>query len=428
MNSIAHRDSLVLIVDDEKSICDLISDVLTHQGFKCITAHDGQSALHLFRTSKPDVVLLDVWLQGSEMDGIGVLELMSAMDFPAKYIVMSGHGTIDIAIKSVKLGAYDYIEKPLTSARLTLAVQRALDALKLDSQISILRQKEICDWDRIVGNSDALAQLRRAISSYTPKAPVCIIQGSIGSQRASIARLLHKSVQFDRIVYLDRSVLAGAHNEVEGFVDGLSCRTSVFARQIGDLSMHEQIELARLIKLSTKKLDPREIQFFLSSDRSVPALAESRSIDLALYSIIKSATHLCVPPLSSRTEDVSDLARYISNGLVVSDEAIAALKQCSWPGDVRQFKNCIEGAAMMASLRNSQVIEMCDLDRLNHNSFMTTVSAMPIKEARELFESEYLALQMKAFKGNISRIAQFIGMDRTALHRKLKALGVGDAR
>lgn len=453
----------ILIVDDEADIRDLVGGILEDEGYIVRFAGNSDEALEAFRGRRPDLVVLDVWLQGSKLDGLEILSTINGIDSSIPVVLISGHGTIETAVNALKRGAYDYIEKPFKSERLLLIVQRALEAASLRAEISNLRNKSIVS-DELIGQSAAIQHLMTAIEKVAPMNSRVLITGPSGVGKEVVARILHrKSGRANGpFMVISASSIAPENMESELFgeeaSDGRPIKIGVFERaHNGTLLLDEVAEMPRetqskilrvLVEQSFRRVGgvrPIEVdvRVISSSARDLRMAINNGQFREDLYHRL-NVVPLPVPPLSDRRDDVPALTEYFSkrisetNGVpnrVFSDEAMAALQAASWHGNVRELRNLVERVLILAatpvsepisvaalSLDGAGVGELADRTGLHH------LVSLPLREARELFEREYLNAQISRFGGNISKTANFIGMERSALHRKLKTLGVEGLR
>ena len=449
----------LLVVDDEEDIRELIAGILRDEGYTTRVAADSDTALAAVRQRHPELVILDIWLQGSKLDGIQVLDALKR-DYPDLPIVMiSGHGTIETAVASIKKGAYDFIEKPFKADRLIHVTQRALEAARLKREIQELKLK-VGDDMEFVGASSAISQLRQMIDKVAPTGSRVMITGPAGSGKELVARLIHANSRRAGHAFVAINCATMGPDKIETELFGEE--TSDGPRKIGLLELAHNgtlylDEVADMpVETQGKVLRVLVEQSFLRVGGATRVQVDAR--------IVSSTTHdlraeigvggfredlyhrlnvvpLRVPSLAERRDDIPLLVTHfmkrlsVASGLAmreIGDDAMAVLQAHNWPGNVRQLRNIVERLLILASDDAAQAIS-ADLLPADigagagwaNGATGDLVISLPLREAREIFEREYLVAQINRFGGNISRTAAFIGMERSALHRKLKSLGVG---
>jgi len=451
----------ILIIDDEADIRDLVGGILEDEGFAVRGAGDADGALNALRGRRPDLIILDVWLQGSRMDGIELLSVIQGIDDTIPVIVISGHGTIETAVAAIRRGAYDFIEKPFKADRLLLVVQRALENASLRREVEGLRIRAFAG-DELIGESPIMHALRTAIDRVANTNSRVLISGPAGSGKEVIARVLHaaSSRSAGPFVAINAAGIDPDRMESELFgeeADGRPTKIGVFERahngtllldEVGDMPPDTQSKILRvLVDQRFRRLGGAtdvqvSVRVVSSTSRDLrEAISEGRFREDLYHRL--NVVPLRAPPLADRREDIPVLAAHFmqrvagANGAVpraFAPDAIATLQAADWPGNVRQLRNMVERVLILASGDASQPLsaemlpaEGAGLDALAARTGLHHLLALPLREARELFEREYLAAQITRFGGNVSRTATFIGMERSALHRKLKMLGVDGA-
>ncbi|HER26104.1 MAG TPA: sigma-54-dependent Fis family transcriptional regulator [Rhodospirillales bacterium] len=452
----------ILIVDDEADIRTLVSGVLQDEGYQTREASDSASAFTAIEQRRPSLVILDIWLQGSELDGIEILERVCQENPGIPVIMMSGHGNIETAVTAINLGAYDFVEKPFNSDRLLLIVRRAMEAFKLRRENEELRLRaEISN--ELIGKSSIINQVRHVVEKVAPTNSRVLISGPPGVGKEVVARLLHDKSRraAGPFVVLNCAAMAPERVEHELFGTeasqggGKSGRVGTFEAahngtlyldEIADMPMETQGKIVRVLQeqifervggLTRVEVDVRVVAS-TSKDLSEEMSTGNFREDL-FYRL--SVVPIQVPPLRDRVEDVAMLARHFiarSSGSTghparqLSGGAIAALQAYHWPGNVRELRNVIERMLIMTSGSAADEIgaEMLPSDiggkevASNSTKDLGDIMGLPLKKAREAFERQYLNSQVARFGGNISRTAAFVGMERSALHRKMKSLGI----
>ena len=449
----------VLVIDDEADIRDLVSGILQDEGHQVRSARDADEALDAMKRRRPALVVLDIWLQGSRIDGLDLLGMFREIDADIPVIVISGHGTIETAVAAIRKGAYDFIEKPFTADRLLVVVTRAIETSRLKRENASLRARSVSGAD-LVGASPVMAQLRTAVDRIAQSNSRVMISGPSGSGKELVARLLHDRSQRDvgPFIAINAASIAPDRMESELFgeegPDGRPSKIGVFERahqgtllldEVGDMPPETQSKILRVL------VEQRFRRLGGSSDvqvnvRVMSSTSRDLRIDIERGKFREDLFHrlnvvpLRVPSLSERREDIPELARYFvrrltdGSGLPTRDlaaDAMAALQSAEWPGNVRQLRNIIERILILATGDPSTPVSVDALPpeawpaaAFSQQQGLQEVIGMSLRDARERFEREYLNVQITRFGGNISRTAAFIGMERSALHRKLKSLGV----
>lgn len=453
----------ILIVDDEPDIRMLVDGILRDEGYETRQAANSDAAIAAFRARRPSLVILDVWLQGSRLDGLGILAALQAEEPVVPVVMISGHGNIETAVTAIQHGAYDFIEKPFQSDRLLLIIRRALEAANLVRENAELRLRAGPET-QLTGDSAALVSLRQAVEKVAPTGSRVLISGSAGAGKEVVARMIHARSRRAEgpFVSLNCAILNPSRFEeelfgVEAGADSLTQprRAGVLERahggtllldEVSDMPLETQGKIVRALQDQTferlggsarVKVDVRVIA---TSNRDLQAeIAAGRFREDLYYRL--AVVPLRVPSLRERREDVPGLARQFllrsaelsgQPARELSADAVASLQAYDWPGNVRQLRNLVDWLLIMAPGGASDAIraEMLPPEigsaapTLFNADPSADVMALPLREARDLFETQYLQAQLLRFGGNISRTAGFVGMERSALHRKLKQLGI----
>lgn len=451
----------ILIVDDEADIRMLIAGILEDEGIRTREAANADQALAQVGTRRPSLVILDIWLQGSRLDGLQLLKEMKR-DHPNLPVVMiSGHGTIETAVAAIKDGAYDFIEKPFKADRLLLMVERAIEAARLRRENEELRLRAGGDLE-LIGKSGIINQLRQAVDRVAPTGSRVLITGPAGAGKEVVARLLHARSRraSGPFIALNCATMRPDRLEIELFgtehgLDGAARKVGTFEQahggtllldEVADMPLETQGKIVRVLQEqmfervgggTRVEVDVRVIAI---SNRDLQAEIEAERFRQDLFYRL-SVVPIRVSALAERREDIPLLARHFmirsaqTAGLPArefGEDAMAALQAYDWPGNVRQLRNVVDWLLIMAT---GDVRDPVRADMLPPEIGAITptvlkwdkggeIMGLPLREAREVFEREYLLAQVTRFGGNISRTASFVGMERSALHRKLKSLGV----
>jgi len=449
----------ILVVDDERDIRDLVAGVLSDEGYDCRTAGDSSSALAMVDERRPSLVLLDVWLHGSPMDGLEVLDAIKAREPNLPVIIFSGHGNIDTAVSAVSRGAMDFIEKPFEAGRLLHLVERATETERLRRENARLREG-FATPDEFTGNSSTINQVRATLKRVANTGSRVLVSGPAGAGKEIAARLLHAwSPRQDKaFVTVNSARITPERFESELFgeeSDGKLVKTgllelanggTLYLDEVADMPESTQARILRVltdqsfVRVGGNRQVGVDVRVVSSTARDLETeIAEKRFREDLFYRL--NVVPIAIPSLNERREDIPPLAdhfftRYArEQGLTppeIMPEAMAALQAYDWPGNVRQLRNVVERTVILAPREKFATITTGLLPPEitgggdDASSGMSTLMGVPLREARESFEREYLRIQIRRFSGNISKTAGFIGMERSALHRKLKLLGMND--
>jgi two-component system nitrogen regulation response regulator NtrX len=452
----------VLVVDDEADIRDLVSGVLEDEGYAVRTAADSNAALDAIEERRPSMVLLDVWLQGSRLDGLQLLQEVKRRDSTLPVLMISGHGNLDTAVAAVREGAVDFIEKPFEAERLLYLVDRATETDRLRRENANLRQR-VGDEDQLHGSSVAINTVRATLKRVAPTGSRVLISGPAGVGKEIAARMIHQWSPRARAPFIVLSAAMMSPERVEEELFGSEADGTMrpgllehahggtlFLDEIADMPLTTQAKILRVLtdqsyhRVGGQRPVKVDVRVLSATSRNLQdEIAGGRFREDLYYRL--NVVPVRLPPLRERREDIPELvsnflARFAAERRTppprISEEAMAALQAHDWPGNVRQLRNIIERTVILAPGDRVSCIEVDllppeVLDNQNAMGGASTAMAImgsPLREARESFEREYLKIQIRRFSGNISRTASFIGMERSALHRKLKALGIGDKR
>jgi two-component system, NtrC family, nitrogen regulation response regulator NtrX len=452
----------ILIVDDEADICELVSGLLQDEGYSTRSARDSAGALNAISSRRPNLIFLDIWLQGSQLDGLQLLGTVKEQHPDLPVVMISGHGNIETAVAAIKQGAYDFIEKPFKADRLILVADRALETSRLRREVKELKALGPLP-SSIVGRSPAVNSLRQTIDKVAPTNSRILIVGPSGAGKELAARTLHgqSSRASGPFVVINAAAMTPDRMEIELFgveqSNGTQARKTgaleeahggtLFIDEIADMPRETQNKILRvLVDQTFQRVDGStkvavDVRIVSSTSRNIEAEIAAGRFREDLYHRL-SVVPIRVPPLADRREDIPDLVNYFmeqisqSTGLpqrTIGADAMAVLQSHDWPGNVRQLRNNVERLMILAGGEPNVVIDASMLPQdvgsmvpsMPNGGGGEQLMGLPLRDARELFEREYLLAQISRFGGNISRTAEFVGMERSALHRKLKALGIG---
>ncbi|QPQ55696.1 sigma-54-dependent Fis family transcriptional regulator [Allosphingosinicella flava] len=453
----------ILVVDDERDIRELVAGVLEDEGYTTRGAASSSEALAALAERRPSLVLLDVWLHGSKLDGLQLLEEIKRRDPSLPVLMISGHGNLDTAVAAIRQGAADFIEKPFEAGHLLHLVARATETDRLRRENQELRA-QIGQETELTGSSVAINTVRATLKRVAPTGSRVLITGPAGVGKEVAARLLHNwSMRAQGpfvVVSAARMTPERVEEELFGVEEGGELARpglleqahggTLFLDEIADMPLPAQAKILRVLtdqsftRVGGQRVVKVDMRVVSSTARQLSdEIAEGRFREDLFYRLNVVPVHL--PALAERREDIPELvnhfvARYAADQRLktptVSDDAMAALQAYDWPGNVRQIRNVVERTIILAPGARIGRIEIDMLPpeiiseqaQLNPNEAVKAIMGTPLREARETFEREYLRIQIRRFSGNISRTAVFIGMERSALHRKLKALGISDGK
>jgi two-component system, NtrC family, nitrogen regulation response regulator NtrX len=452
----------ILIVDDESDICELVSGLLQDEGYSTRTARDSDAALNEIKARRPNLLFLDIWLQGSRLDGLQLLDSVKEQHPEMPVVMISGHGNIETAVAAIKRGAYDFIEKPFKADRLVLVADRALETSRLKREVKELKALTPLPLS-MVGRSPSINQLRQSVEKTAPTNSRILIVGPSGAGKELAARHLHSlsSRANGPFVVINAAAITPERMEIELFgveqSNGSQERKvgaleeahggTLFIDEIADMPRDTQNKILRVLvdqtfqRVGGSTKVSVDVRIVSSTSRNIEAEIQQGRFREDLYHRL-SVVPIRVPPLAERREDIPDLVNYFmeqisqSTGLPqrkIGDDAMAVLQSHDWPGNVRQLRNNVERLMILAGGEPDATISANMLPQdvgsmvpaMPNGNGGEQLMGLPLREARELFEREYLLAQINRFGGNISRTAEFVGMERSALHRKLKALGIG---
>ncbi len=453
----------ILIVDDEADIRDLVAGLLDDEGYETRTAADSDGALAEIESRRPSLVILDIWLQGSRLDGLELLDFIHRDHPGVPVIIISGHGNIETAVSAIKRGAFNFIEKPFESDHLLALVEAATETVRLRRENEELRSRTM-PTDELIGMSPAINAVRQTIERVGSANSRVLISGPTGSGKEVVARQIHRlSARSNApFVVVNAANIAPDRMEVElfgiervrpgqpqGRKIGLFEQAhggTLLLDEVGDMPVETQNKILRVLvdqtfeRVEGNRRVQVDVRVMSTTSRDLGPLIESGEFREDLYHRL-NVVPIDVPPLAARPDDIPDLVEYFvsalsdASGLTrhdIGDDVIAALQAYEWPGNVRQLRNVIERMLILAA---DDVLDQINANMLpseiNGHSAGTLLAGLgegimsaPLRDARESFERQYLQAQIARFGGNISRTASFVGMERSALHRKLKSLGL----
>ncbi|WP_022706607.1 MULTISPECIES: sigma-54-dependent transcriptional regulator [Paracoccus] len=451
----------ILIVDDERDIRELISDILKDEGFETRLAANSDEAIGALNEREPSLMILDIWLKDSRMDGIDILKQVKRNNPDVPVIIISGHGNIEIAVAAIRQGAYDFIEKPFNIDQLMVVINRATETSRLRRENSTLRRGEGRSTE-MLGQSVAFKRLRDGLDKVAKSNGRVMLSGEPGTGKELAARYIHAHSPRAQAPFVTvpcatiepermEEVLFGRESPERGVEPGLLEQAHggiIYFDEVGDMPLGTQPKILRVlteqqfIRAGGTDRVRVDLRVLSSTNRDLPTEIAAGRFRQELYDRL-NVVPIAVPSLADRREDIGHLARHFiehfhqHQGLTPRDlpeETVAALQSMRWPGNIRQLRNVIERVLILAE--GPGAIQPAELEPQGATpengdalSLGPQITSMALREARELFEREYLVAQINRFGGNISRTAQFVGMERSALHRKLKSLGVvGGAR
>lgn len=448
----------ILIVDDEADIRDLVGDILEDEGFEVRRAGSSDAALAEIAKRRPTLVLQDIWLEGSALDGLGILAELQKDHADVPMVMMSGHGTIETAVSAIKMGAYDFIEKPFETDRMLLVISRAIEAARLKQENRELRLKAGQDT-ALIGKSSVMGTLRQTINKVAPTNSRVMIHGPAGCGKEIAARMLHAMSRRSAGPFVTISAATLDPERLERELFGFEQDGQIFVGtlerahggtllidEVADMPSETQGKILRVLldqaftRVGGATRVQVDVRVVSASSRDLRWAIEQGTFREDLFHRL-SVVPISIPALKERMEDIPELASHFIHRAVeasglppreITEDTIAAMQAYDWPGNVRQLRNLIERLMIMCDDSAGGCIEHTMLPEEFRDAGAGTlrpdraeqIMGLPLREAREVFEREYLLAQINRFGGNVSRTASFVGMERSALHRKLKLLGI----
>ena len=448
----------ILIVDDEKDIRELISEILIDEGYSTRLASNSVECLNKVQHYPPSLLILDIWLKDSKMDGIDILKKVKSDHPNVPVVIISGHGNIEIAVSAIKQGAYDFIEKPFNLEQLLVEVRRAMETSSLRRENKELKQKDNIDFE-LIGQSNTFKNFVNNLDKVSKANSRILITGEPGSGKEAAARYIHNNSRQSNGSFIVLNCSTSNQSDLEKTLFGLENREgvqiigalekanggTVFLDEVSELPIDLQGKLLKVLvensvsRLGSNKKIDIDIRFISATSFGLSEKITEKKFREDLFHRL-NVVPIKIPNLSERIDDIPILAKYFAeklsstNGLTIrefSEEALTCLQGMHWPGNIRQLKNLIERVLILGDpsekINNTELIlseakSQHDSEKISLIS--TKLANMSLREAREMFERDYLVLQINRFGGNISKTASFIEMERSALHRKLKSLGI----
>ncbi len=444
----------ILVVDDEKDIRELIADILQDEGYTTRLAANSDQCMKEINADPPDLIILDIWLKDSRMDGIDILKTTRRDNPDIPVVIISGHGNIEIAVAAVKQGAYDFIEKPFNIDQLMVVIGRAMEASRLRRENAALRVADVTSAE-MVGSSAAFRTLKGQLDKVTRTNARIMLSGPPGSGKEVAARYIHANSDRARGPFVTvncasiapermEEVLFGHDTPERGHQPGLLEQAHggvLFFDEVADMPLGTQSKILRVLveqqfqRVGSNDKVRIDMRVISSTSRDLQQEIAAGNFREELFHRL-NVVPIQVPSLETRREDIPELARHFiahfhrTQGLPLrelGDEAAAMLQTMQWPGNVRQLRNVIERILILGPDQGPITVdELPESQPGGAGGFALSanLAMLPLREAREMFEREYLMTQINRFGGNISRTASFVGMERSALHRKLKSLNI----
>lgn len=449
----------ILVVDDEADIRDLVSGLLEDEGHETRTASDSDSALTAISDRRPSLIFLDIWLQGSRLDGLELLDVIQEQHPGLPVVVISGHGNIETAVSAIKRGAYDYIEKPFKADRLILVAERALETAGLRKQVEELTRRTP-DMPEMIGSSFAMNQLRSTIEKVAQTNSRIMVIGPSGAGKETVARAIHRNSARAEgpFVVLNAAAITADNMETELFGTEAAAgkeakvgaleeahRGTLFLDEVGEMPRDTQNKILRVLveqkfeRVGGGKKVSVDVRVLSSTSCDLEERIAEGNFSQDLFNRL-AVVPIKVPSLADRREDIGELIEAFMGQIEaqtgvracqIGDDAMAVLQAHSWPGNLRQLRNNVERLMILSRGDEDDIVtadklpgEISDMLPKTPGAGDEHLMALPLRDAREVFEREYLLAQVTRFGGNISKTATFVGMERSALHRKLKSLGI----
>ncbi len=452
----------ILIVDDEKDIRELISEILIDEGYSTRLASNSEECLGQVSEALPSLLILDIWLKDSNMDGIDILKKVK-IDFPhLPVVIISGHGNIEIAVSAIKQGAYDFIEKPFNIEQLLVVVRRAMETSTLRRENEELKSKDKMSSE-LVGESLIFRNFVSNLDKVSKANSRVLLTGAPGSGKETAARYIHENSKQFKGNFVSLNCSTVNQEDFEKIIFGFESKNgletlgalekanggTIFLDEVSELPMEIQGKLLKVIvensisRVGSNKKIQVNLRFISATSLDLLEKIRNKNFREDLFHRL-SVVPITIPNLNDRTEDIPILANYFANKLSsnngltnreFTDEALTLLQGMNWPGNIRQLKNTIERALILGDpsekiTGDELIISESKTEEFDEKAYLITseFASLSLREAREIFERDYLTVQITRFGGNISKTAEFVEMERSALHRKLKSLGISSAQ
>jgi two-component system nitrogen regulation response regulator NtrX len=444
----------ILIVDDEKDIRELVSDILIDEGYTTQLAANSEDTFKSIEKSKPKLIILDIWLKESKLDGIDILKQVKLNNPDIPVVIISGHGNIEIAVAAIKQGAYDFIEKPFNIDQLTVVIARAMETSRLRIENAAFKIKEIPSFE-LIGNSSVFKSFNQQLDKVSSGNSRIMLTGPSGSGKEVAARYIHKNSPRKDFAFVTVNSASMSSERMEELLFGSESNGNIqlglleqanggvlYLDEVGDMPIGTQSKILRVLvdqqfmRIGGKKNTSVDFRVISSSSKNLVQEIQNKNFREDLYHRL-NVIPISVPSLEDRIEDIPLISNFFIDELSekqglpkrkLSQKAVVHLQSRNWPGNIRQLRNVLERSLILGSQSGEISISELETKEIikNDNSVEMdgNMLGLPLREARELFEKDYLIAQINRFGGNISKTSQFVGMERSALHRKLKTLNV----
>ena len=444
----------ILIVDDEKDIRELVSDILIDEGYTTQLAANYEDTFKSIEKSKPKLIILDIWLKESKLDGIDILKHVKLNNPDIPVVIISGHGNIEIAVAAIKQGAYDFIEKPFNIDQLTVVIARAMETSRLRIENAAFKIKEIPSFE-LIGNSSVFKNFNQQLDKVSSGNSRIMLTGPSGSGKEVAARYIHKNSPRKDFAFVTVNSASMSSERMEELLFGSESNGNIqlglleqanggvlYLDEVGDMPIGTQSKILRVLvdqqfmRIGGKKNTSVDFRVISSSSKNLVQEIQNKNFREDLYHRL-NVIPISVPSLEDRIEDIPFISNFFIDELSekqglprrkLSQKAVVHLQSRNWPGNIRQLRNVLERSLILGSQSGEISISELETKEIikNDNSVEMdgNMLGLALREARELFEKDYLVAQINRFGGNISKTSQFVGMERSALHRKLKTLNV----
>lgn len=446
----------ILVVDDEADIRELISGILNDEGYETRVAGDSDSALAEIDARRPSLLILDIWLKGSKLDGLEILAEVKKKHNNLPVIIISGHGNIETAVTAIKNGAYDYISKPFETEKLLILVERATEVNRLRRE-NIELKEQVGHKSELTGTSSAINLIKNTISKVAPSGSRVLISGASGTGKELVARLIHRQSKRANAAFIVVNAASMSPDNMERELfgveeDGIIIKTGVFEKAHGGTLFFDEVAdmpqttQAKILRILTDQTFERvggdlkvqvNVRVVSATSRNLREEIDAGKFREDLYHRL-NVVPVRVPSLTQRREDIPVLIKQMMisftnttgcSPMDINEASLSALQAHDWPGNVRQLRNTVERIMILFGEEDVIAVDMLPAEVRGDSKIIrpnpnTEIMTLTLREARETFEREYLDIQIQRFQGNISKTAKFVGMERSALHRKLKGLKI----